>query len=205
MSAKYILISTYPLKNGINPSDFKMLPRVQESMQFYLTEEDGVDELIELRTYNSLDSICLDEHILESDFSLFSHWLMGDIRREIVKFVEAPIDSNDDLPLTEFIQLRHVEVPPEKYEKYREWREETIFNVVRDNKDKITYFGAYHSLISGYPGVMFVSAFNGDKVCYLEPFTNTRYQTIVKDAGDKYITGGNGGLYTRIYRSVNFS
>ncbi|ANS44748.1 hypothetical protein [Serratia inhibens] len=205
MSAKYILITTYSLKDGVTVNDLKKSSRVQGSKNFYLSEEASSNELIELRAYSSFASISSDESTLESDFSIFSTWLSGDIRRELIKFVEAPIDSKDELPATEFIQLRHVEVPPENYNKYRKWREETIFEVVRENKNKIVSFGAYHSLISGYPGVMFVSAFNGDKASYLEAFTNSRYQKIVKDAGDNYIAGGDGGLYTRIYRAVNFN
>ncbi|MCP5750878.1 hypothetical protein NL359_37760, partial [Klebsiella pneumoniae] len=75
------------------------------------------------------------------------------------------------------------------------------FNVVRDNKDKIESFEAFHSLISGVPGVMFISSFNGDKSAYKEAFTNARYQEIIQQAGDNFITGGNDGLYTRIYRA----
>ncbi len=74
---------------------------------------------------------------------------------------------------------------------------------MRENKEKITSFEAYHSLISGQPGVMFISAFNVDKESYLEVFTNERYLNIIQQAGDNYITGGNGGLYTRIYRSIS--
>lgn len=127
--------------------------------------------------------------------------LSADIRRELLKFVESPVVSKKDLPKTKYIQLRHVEVQAHNYQQYRQWRDETIFNVVRDNSDKIESFEAFHSLISGVPGVMFISAFNGDKEAYTEAFTNARYQEIIQQAGDNYITGGNEGLYTRIYRA----
>ncbi len=157
--------------------------------------------MLELRAIDDIKEISWVEGELESSFHRFASILAGDIRRELLKFVESPIDSYKPLPESTYIQLRHVEVPAEKYSQYRQWRDETIFNVVRDNKDKIVSFEAYHSLISGAPGVMFISSFNVDKELYKEAFTNLRYQDIIQQAGDNYIAGGNEGLYTRIYRS----
>ncbi|MEI7114231.1 hypothetical protein HP437_24110 [Serratia marcescens] len=202
MSAKYVLITRFPLKDNIDKSQFKSLAN-SNTGKYFVSDEQNINELLELRAFASVEEIAAQESELESAFHSFSAVLAGDVRRELVKFVEAPIDSADDIPATEYVQLRHVEVPAENYSQYRHWREETIFNVVRDNKDKITSFGAYHSLISGQPGVMFISAFNGNKEAYKEAFTNARYQTIIQQAGDSYITGGNDGLYTRIYRSVS--
>lgn len=48
---------------------------------------------------------------------------------------------------------------------------------------------------------MFISSFNGDIENYTEAFTNKKYKEIIQQAGDSYITGGNEGLYTKIYRS----
>lgn len=155
-----------------------------------------------MRAYNDFNEICKDEELLESDFKSFSPYLAGDIRREILKFVESPIPNENILPRSRYMQLRHVEVPPEKYEAYRAWRAETIFKVVHDNKVNIKSFESYHSLISGQPGVMFVSAFDVDKDVYVEAFTNERYKKIIREA-DSYITDSNGGLYTRIYRAIN--
>jgi len=72
MSAKYILISTYPLKNGVDFNDIKSIPRIQGSKQFYLSEELDTEEIVELRAYNDLYEICKDEELLESDFKSFS-------------------------------------------------------------------------------------------------------------------------------------
>lgn len=202
MSAKYILITRFPLKNHFNTEQFKTLQSCPDK-KYFLADEPGINELLELRAFESITAIAPYEEELETAFHIFAKDLAGDIRRELVKFVEAPIDSTNSLPETEYIQLRHVEVPAEKYNQYRRWREETIFNVVRDNKDKITCFSAYHSLISGQPGVMFISAFTGDKDIYKAAFTNERYQLIIQQAGDSYITGGNEGLYTRFYRSIS--
>ncbi|UTJ46773.1 hypothetical protein NLZ15_18395 [Atlantibacter subterranea] len=202
MSAKYVLISSYPLKSDIEMSVVKKIPRINDSKNFYMSEELGTNELLELRAYDNLNALCNDEALFECDFKSFMPYLDGDISREIVKFVEAPITSKHELPRARYIQLRHVEVPPEKYEAYRAWRAETIFKVVHENKDKITSFSSYHSLISGHPGVMFVSAFDVDKDVYVEPFVDDRYKKIIRDA-DNYITNKHGGLYTRIYRSIN--
>ncbi|TPG57892.1 hypothetical protein [Ewingella americana] len=202
MSAKYVLISRFPLKTNTDKTLFSSLNN-SDSKKYFFSDEQGINELLELRAFSSIADIESQEGELEEAFKTFAKVLAGDVRRELVKYVEAPIDSTDDLPATEYVQLRHVEVPAENYSQYRQWRDETIFNVVRDNKDKIVSFGAYHSLISGQPGVMFISAFNGNKEAYKEAFTNERYQTIIQQAGDNYITGGNEGLYTRFYRSIS--
>lgn len=109
-------------------------------------------------------------------FHHFSDILSVDIRRELLKFIESPTDSRKEPPETKYIQLRHIEVPAHNYQQYRQWRDETIFNVVRDNKDKIESFEAFHSLITGVPGAMFISSFNANKDSHKEAFTNARYQ-----------------------------
>ncbi|AYA41084.1 hypothetical protein HZS38_11990 [Xenorhabdus nematophila] len=201
MFSKYVLITRFPLKEKVNMKKLNSL-EMNSNNRYFISEEKDMNELLELRSFSSISEIEEIENEIELDFIKFSSILRGDIRRELVKFVEAPIDSENELPMTKYIQLRHVEVPPENYNRYRQWRDETIFNVVRENKDKITSFGAYHSFISGQPGVMFISSFNVNKEKYLESFTNEHYQNIIKQAGDNYITGGNDGLYTRIYRSI---
>ncbi|MNV86891.1 hypothetical protein D3C71_1809580 [compost metagenome] len=100
------------------------------------------------------------------------------------------------------MQLRHVEVRPARHAAYRAWREETIFQVVRDNTE-VEVFLAYHSLVSSQPGVMFISGFSGSVQDYRAVFENEKYGEIVRQAGDQYITGGPGGLYTRIYQRAS--
>lgn len=92
-----------------------------------------------------------------------------------------------------------MEVPPIKNAIYRAWREETIFGVVRENPE-VEIFLAYHSVISMQPGVMFISGFSCDPVVYQAIFNSEKYQKIVRQAGDTYITGGPGGLYTKVYQ-----
>lgn len=128
--------------------------------------------------------------------------MASDFRRQLLQFVEAPKDTPDALPLTPFVQLRHVEVPPVSHTDYRAWRERTIFDVVRQAPE-VGVFLAYHSVISSEPGVMFVSGFSGDVDAYQAVFSSPRYRQIVQEAGDRYITGGDRGLYTRIYRHVS--
>lgn len=200
MSSKYVLVSRFSLKNTFSEKEFTSL-KSNENVRYYSCEENDVNELLELRAFNDIKEIAWVESEMKSMFHRFSEILSADIRRELLEFVESPIDNKKSLPVSNYIQLRHVEVPAHNYQQYRQWRDETIFNVVRDNKDKIESFEAFHSLISGVPGVMFISSFNGDKTEYKEAFTNARYQKIIQQAGDNYITGGNDGLYTRIYRA----
>ncbi|MCP1436993.1 hypothetical protein J3D56_000429 [Erwinia persicina] len=200
MSSNYVLVSRFPLKNNIYDDFFSSL-KSTKSTRYFLCEEQGVNELLELRSFKDIKEISWTEEEMESMFYRFADVLSADIRRELLKFVESPFDNKKDLPETKYIQLRHVEVPAHNYQKYRQWRDETIFNVVRDNKDKIEGFEAFRSFISGVPGVMFISSFNGDKEAYKEVFANEDYQKIIEQAGDNYITGGKEGLYTRIYRA----
>ncbi|WP_158500639.1 hypothetical protein [Shimia marina] len=38
-----------------------------------------------------------------------------------------------------------------------------------------------------------------DPATYTAVFSSERYSTIVQQAGDRYITGGTNGLYTKTY------
>lgn len=125
----------------------------------------------------------------------------ADFARQFLQFVEAPKPAAGALPDTRYVQMRHVEVVPRVYREYRAWREATIFDVVRTSPE-VKSFQAFHSLASTEPGVMFVSGFDAEPAKYLESFTDPRYQEIVRQAGDTYITGGENGLYTRIYERV---
>ena len=127
--------------------------------------------------------------------------LASDFRRQLLAFVEAPKDTSDALPATAYLQLRHVEVPPDRYADYRAWRERTIFDVVR-TATEVEVFLAYHTVLSTEPGVMFVSGFSGPVDNYTAVFSSPRYQQIVREAGGQFITGGDRGLYTRLYQLV---
>ncbi|MFI8944465.1 hypothetical protein [Streptomyces sp. QH1-20] len=126
----------------------------------------------------------------------------GDFRRQVLGFVDAPKPIDTPLPLTPYVQMRHIEVPPGVHTAYRAWREETIYDVVRTS-DEVEAFVAYHSVVSTEPGVMFVSGFSCDPAEYNAVFTSPRYQEIVRQAGDRYIAGGERGLFTEIYARVS--
>ncbi|MFJ3835442.1 hypothetical protein ACIPY6_07975 [Streptomyces sp. NPDC090054] len=126
----------------------------------------------------------------------------GDFRRQVLGFVDAPKPADTPLPQTPYIQMRHIEVPPRVHPAYRAWREETIYDVVR-TADEVEVFEAYHSVLSTEPGVMFVSGFSCDPAEYTAVFTSPRYQEIVRQAGDRFIAGGERGLYTTIYARVS--
>jgi hypothetical protein len=129
-------------------------------------------------------------HAAESDFS-----------RQLLHFVEAPKPVSTALPETPYVQLRHVEVPPPAYRGYRSWRAETIFDVVTTSPE-VEAFAAYHSVLSSEPGVMFVSGFSCPPAEYGTVFASPGYQEIVRQAGNRFITGGERGLYTRMYARV---
>jgi len=135
-------------------------------------------------------------------FKHLAQYAAGDFSRELLHYVEAPKDIEEDLPRTRYVQMRHVEVKPEQYRAYRAWREETIFDVVRGH-EAVKVFLAYHSVFSSAPGVMFIAGFDCDVEQYNTAFTSPRYQEIVKQAGDQYITGGERGLYTKFYERVD--
>lgn len=199
MSANYLLVSRYPVKK----MNIETIDSIKNNeFDRYFICEDGANEILELKVINNIEDISSLEKSLIDVFTINKDYLSGDIRRELLRFVEAPIASDSELPNTEFVQLRHVEVPAERYDDYLEWRDRTIFNVVRNNADKINSFEAYHSLISGQPGVMFISSFNGDVEEYMKPFNDENYKDIIRQAGGEYITGGNEGLYTRLYRAI---
>ncbi|MFD4376446.1 hypothetical protein [Streptomyces sp. NPDC058486] len=128
--------------------------------------------------------------------------LVTDFRRHLLEFVEAPKDTAEPVPTTPYVQLRHIEVKPKEYAAYREWRENTIFEVVRGAAE-VEVFLAYHSLVSSEPGVMFVSGFSAEPAAYQAVFTSPKYQDIVQQAGDRYIVGGESGLYTRVYKRAD--
>ncbi|MFE6228165.1 hypothetical protein [Streptomyces sp. NPDC057854] len=137
----------------------------------------------------------------QRQFEGLAAYAEGDFSRELLEFVEAPKPTDRELPQTRYVQMRHVEVKPGQYQAYRAWREATIFDVVRGHDDAEVFL-AYHSLLSSAPGVMFVSGFDCPPEQYNTAFTSPRYQEIVQQAGDRYITGGDRGLYTKFYERV---
>jgi hypothetical protein len=162
-------------------------------------QESSLLELAPLDGFGQLDELRQD---WREQFLAVGPLGEGDFRRQILHFVEAPKPAAGALPDTPYVQMRHVEVLPRVYRDYRAWREETIFDVVRTSP-QVESFEAYHSVASTEPGVMFVSGFSAEPEEYMKAFTSPRYQEIVQQAGDTYITGGDNGLYTRMYARVS--
>ncbi|MEA3252591.1 MAG: hypothetical protein U9Q35_13755 [Pseudomonadota bacterium] len=195
MAANIVLVSRFPIEPGTVPSLRDLLN--DDSKTRYLIDVEQ-QEILQLRAYKDLENFAANITNLDNDWQRFSGVMVGDVRRELLQYVEAPKPTDSLLPDTDYIQLRHVEVLPQRMQAYRQWREETIFDVVRRN-DEVDTFLAYHSLISGQPGVMFIAGFSGDPAAYQQVFSSSRYKDIVQQAGTSYITGGNDGLYTRLY------
>lgn len=125
--------------------------------------------------------------------------MVSDWHQQIFEIVDAVKPCKELLPETNKLQLRYIEVPLSVHADYLQWREDTIFEVVR-NAPAIECFLAYHTLLSTQPGVMFFSGFEGDTYKYMqEIFKTPKYNKIVQEAGSKYIAGGENGLYTRVY------
>ncbi len=160
------------------------------------------DNVLEITPVTDLAELGALNAVWQKLWESVSEDLVSDFRRQLLEFVEAPKDVADPLPQTPYVQLRHIEVKPREYTAYREWRESTIFDVVR-RAEQVKAFLAYHSLLSTEPGVMFVSGFECEPEEYQKVFTSPEYQQIVQQAGDRYIVGGESGLYTRVYKRAD--
>jgi hypothetical protein len=196
MAAAVVLLSRFPLASPVEQQALFSLLQDQPGLR-YLLSLDG-QELLQLRGYDTLSQFAAGSEALLADLHRFTPFIRGDVRRELLTFIEAPKPSSGALPDNDFLQLRHIEVPPQRMAEYRRWRETTIFEVVR-RSPAIETFLAYHSLVSGQPGVMFLSGFSCDRHDYLSVFSTEHYKEIVRQAGDSYIAGGADGLYTTLY------
>jgi len=204
MISQYLLINCYSVLKGQEQNIQEFVTKnetITLNKNSFYSSLDG-DELIEFISLNSLNELTDYENRFALAFSNYACYLRGDIKRELLRYVESPIKARTAIPQTNYVQLRHIEVLPSAYQAYLKWRNETIFEVIRNNSNTIDSFDAYHSLISQVPGVMFISCFNGSIEEYMEPFTNDHYKNIITQAGDSYITGGNEGLYTKVYKKL---
>lgn len=195
MSAQFVLISRFPLAAQAADS-LRTLLKDTESCRYLFDFEKT--ELLQLRAFSDQLAFTNSFATLQKDLEQFTEFMVADVQRELVEMVEAPKPVASLLPTNNYIQLRHVEVPPQKFGIYRAWREKTIFGVVRENAEVETFL-AYHSVVSTQPGVMFISGFSCEPAVYQAIFSSEKYKEIVRQAGDTYITGGTNGLYTRLY------
>jgi hypothetical protein len=163
---------------------------------YFALDFSAVIEIKAIKSFSEISSILNDS---KKSTDLIKDGLMCDIRRQILTLVEVIKDQDQLVPNTDYLQLRHIEVPLSVYDEYLIWRQRTIFSHVK-KQSTIQSFVAYHSLISTEPGVMFLSGFNGNINDYQAGFDSKEYKEIVKEAGTKYIAGGERGLYTTLYQ-----
>jgi len=204
MSAQHLLITEITPKDGqckTVASAWASLPTPQGVVERAVFSALDGSTVLELSALSSIEQIGSLASSLEQVWTRLGANLASDFRRQLLVFVEAPKDIPQPLPTTPYLQLRHVEVPPGRFDEYRTWRERTIFDVVRNSPD-VEQFIAYHSVVSTEPGVMFLSGFSVEPDVYAATFSSPRYQQIVQEAGDNFITGGERGLYTKSYRRV---
>lgn len=176
MAAHNVLVSRFPLvPNAGRLLAADLLDDPNTRYLFDLEQQ----ELLQLRAYDSAADFAAGTDLLAADLERFASHMNADVKREPLSFVEAPKPCAAPLPQTDYVQLRHVEVPPARYAAYRAWREQTIFQVVKDNAE-VEVFLAYHSLVSSQPGVMFISGFSGAVQDYKAVFENDRYREIVQ-------------------------
>lgn len=204
MSSKYILVSQIEvLPEKLNEAIAKChshLGGAKESYRIYISYEDNRKSLLVLtaldESLNYLKEMDLKKNA--PNYIDCTNYLISDWRMQVLKLEESVVDLENDLPLSKFLQLRHIEVPLRKYSNYLTWRKNTIFEHVLQQTE-IDFFLSYHSLISTEPGVMFLSGFSCTPKEYLKKFNNPKYANIITEAGDQFITGGERGLYTTIY------
>lgn len=199
MSSRYMTASIYPVLENALPRVYDALAsEVPDRALFRSLERSDV---LELQAFDNFHQIADLEAQWDQQWAKTQPFLAGDVRRQVLRFVEAPKDCATPLPQTAHIQLRYVEVKPPRYGDYRKWREETIFSVVR-SASVVDVFLAYHTLISTKPGVMFISGFDADVARYNGVFQSDKYREIVRQAGDSYITGGQARLWTQIFQAI---
>lgn len=180
-------------------NSLQTMPQGFERVCYRLEEERN--RFLELVSIKGLSSVDVLINGRESFSNQMANLMKSDWHRQVFQHVESVKPDSNKLPCTPKLQLRYIEVPLSVQDEYLEWRDKTIFDVIR-NSPQIDCFLAYHTLFSTQPGVMFFSGFEGDSKQYMEEvFLTPRYKDIVSEAGDRYIAGGEKGLYTKIFVS----
>jgi len=206
MPASILMITEVFTQNGSTEEAIAQWSslRAETSSDSVLFRSTVDNSLLELTALTDIAQLDKEREFFDRLFTGLAPYVQSDFRRQVLGFVEAPKTTDAAIPSTPYIQLRHIEVPPAVYTEYRQWRELTIFDVVR-RAEEVEVFLAYHSLLSTEPGVMFVSGFEVDPDRYAEVFSRDEYQEIVRQAGSKFIATGERGLYTKIYQRVEHS
>lgn len=161
--------------------------------------DDVMLDLTAFERLEQLDEILASRREFEAEASGL---LRGDWRRQILTHVEDVKPGTGPLPASPGLELRHIEVPPPVYPEYRDWRARTIFPAVK-KRSEVEQFLAYHSVVSGAPGVMFIVGFSCDDADYTQVYETPEYREILRQAGGSFIAGGLSGLDTRIYHRLS--
>jgi len=179
----------------------KLKPKSGLEEYFYLGKKPG--EILSVLFSSSPAEILahLQSPAMKEKEERVAAFLLSDWNRQLIETVETVKSSEVALQNSGYLQLRYIEVPRKVYGEYARWRKETIFKHVK-NQEQIESFHAYHTLLSTEPGVMFLSAFSCPEEEYVKCFNNPHYLSIVREAGDRFISGGEKGLYTKIYKRV---
>jgi hypothetical protein len=205
MSATYLLTTELPVQSDRADEAVKawselLAAAADKDRALYRCLE--ANTLLELRALTGLDEIAAADADFEPQWNTVGPYAAGDFRRQALRFVEAPKEPGTALPVTPYVQLRYVEVKPTAYEAYRAWREATVFDVIRD-AEEVESFSTYHTVVSTQPGVLFLSGFSCAPEQYQRPFSSDSFTEMVQQAGDRYFTGGPGGLQTRCYERID--
>lgn len=152
--------------------------------------------LFQIENFEIIDNILNEYDFFEKDLSKV---INSDYHWNIVGYVESVKERVSSIPRSEYMQLRHIEVPLKNIDSYLKWRRKTIFKYVKNNKE-VKSFEVFHSLVSGVPGVWFISEVNGDVVNYERSFNTQEYKEIIKEAGDSHI---KNKLSTIIYKLID--
>ncbi|MBM7774650.1 hypothetical protein JOD54_004854 [Actinokineospora baliensis] len=199
MAATTLLVTEVTTADGALEAAAKQWAEIRPGGDLFRSLEGST--LLRLTALTGVEALAGETELFEREFTELAPYVAGDFRRQVLTFVEAPKSTEDAVPQTRYVQLRHIEVPPAVFADYRTWREGTIFDVVR-RAEEVEVFLAYHSLLSTEPGVMFVSGFDTTPERYGAVFSSAEYQEIVRQAGSAYIAGGERGLFTTIYERV---
>lgn len=205
MSANYIQltqINVLPNKmDEVVESWHKMFGNDKKNYELYFSYHDDKESILIITNLKDSPELFLEKANKKEEIlgKIINSCLISDWRRQILKLEDSVKPLEIDLPASPFLQLRYIEVPICVYEQYLDWRKDTIFHHVKCQKD-IDFFLSYHSVMSTEPGVMFLSGFSCAPEEYLSLFKTPKYYQIVKEAGDKYIAGGEKGLYTKLYK-----
>ncbi len=202
-AAKYLLVTI--VKS--NPQFFESLiiqwkKSISEKASKIFINEDDMS-LLTLSAFSEIETLwdALKKNFhLKEDKNLVSY-CYSDFHQEILEYQETIVSQESLLPSSTYLQMRHIEVPLERYKEYLHWRANTIFKYVKQLKT-IDSFVAYHSIFSTLPGVMFICGFSCDPKMYNASFNSTAYKGIVQEAGTRFIVDGEKGLYTKIYKAL---